>query len=57
MEENRNEETKATLKDKIDNVLEAVFDIRCIAGFMVGLLYMVIACGLTHGKTWKRIDE
>ena len=51
------EETKVTLKNKIENAFEAVFDTRCIAGFMVGLLYMVIACGMSHGKSWKRIDE
>lgn len=26
-------------------------------GFFVGMFYILIACGLTHGKKWERIDE
>lgn len=38
-------------------LLDLIIDKKFGIGFFVGMFYVLIACGLSHGKKWERIDE
>lgn len=48
---------KSVLVNTIDRFVNYMDDGKALTGFIVGLMWMCIACALTHGKKWVRINK